>query len=519
MPLLTLPNEVLHLVIFFFVPANAKGREYGYRSTRARLKDAFQGMLHLSCTCSGLRKLVGRYLFSCVSLVRRSEIDSMMAYPRRMDSWSDGEKYRSEFMNLVGTSATLASSGSSYFADGGIAAFVTKLEARNESLYNDDLLAFPNLAHLAVLAEPPKIAQQIKLPAHLVLRTLAINIETLMMSPCLMRSAATCNRLDLFCDFNTCNPNYCFPHLQKSLVSCHCKQVNLFVSDAQCLRYPAFLSFLESLLNGSLQSLTLRVNKKACENAESQNTPEIITPLEGCRRFVMAVSSARNLRSLTMDLELVNNLNCDFTLRVPQLEKTHTGGEICFTLVDYALSVPKLLPRPREVVANIIRAMQSSTFTLVYGEVVSQAQLQALSVTRDLVSFLSSHNERRTPYSAIHTVHLSKAWSASDDGICRSYYESLLDTAKQSDLTLDERLSAEQKIVSVSSTEPPTNTSSRYKQRETFKVGQDREREGSWPMVEWNPCFETESFWSVETSFRDLEHYSARERVLSSLWA
>ncbi|KAF8001861.1 hypothetical protein HF325_004362, partial [Metschnikowia pulcherrima] len=60
-------------------------------------------------------------------------------------------------------------------------------------------------------------------------------------------------------------------------------------------------------------------------------------------------------------------------------------------------------------------------------------------------------------------------WSASDDGICRGYYESLLDTAKRSDLTLDERLLAEQKIVSVSLTEPPTNTSSRYKQRETFK--------------------------------------------------
>lgn len=516
MPLLMLPDEIINLIIYFYIPQADHGRGYGYCSIRPRLKSVFRGLINLSSTCYDLRRILGKHVFLFTSLVRRSELDSIMAYPRRMDGWSNFLEYRHLFISMAKAHYGPFHRGTDAGKRNYIASFVTRLEIPNVSLTNGDLHLFPELTHLSVLAEPMGSCTEIKLPQTMALTSLSLNIETLVASQELTRIASGCSRLDLLCDFNFCDPGTCFPYLQQQFINNSFREVDLFFSDSQALRYTSVVEFLGFIFASRVERLSLRLYKKTSGRTGPQFRQQIDSPIVSGLKLVEIISLSPYIKSLTMDLEMISRLDFETGTPIQQRVFKADFDDVCFTLVDYSLSVPKLLFRPREAVANIIQALHASSIVFAYGEVIDQAQLHALSVIRDLVLYLGLTSQRNSSYLGINMVFLEKAWSTSDDSMVRRYYELVIDASKEK-LSQNSQ-DAESKILGVCLTDLPSLTSARYRQREAFYVGHDCGHDGNWPMVEWTLNHGKDAFWSVETSLRDLEHYSARERVLLSLW-
>ncbi|GEQ70604.1 hypothetical protein JCM33374_g4282 [Metschnikowia sp. JCM 33374] len=434
-----------------------------------------------------------------------------------MDGWSKAEAYRAHFMDLTTTSGESVGRRNHPANAPNLVCFVTRLEISNLSLVHGDLGLFPHLEHLSVLAGPLDGTHDVIVPNSMSLSSLAINVETLVHSTQLMDIASRCRRLDLLCDFNFCLPDWCFGHLRRRFSSNNFKEMNLFLSESQALRYSSVVAFLGLVLQGTIESLSLRLYKKTSERSGPHLTQAIESPWQSGSDILQMLCLSPNLVNLTIDLEMCTRLHFDAGVRVPTRHPSLASKRISFTLVDPSLSVPKLLHQPREVLANLVQALGTNAFTFVYGEVIDQAHLHALSVARDLVSYLGSA-QRFTPYSDITVVLLEKAWSTADGSMIRRHYEGIIDKLQELKDVPGSRTEGEQHILGACSTKPPSFTSTRYRQRERFKVGGDLHGEGSWPMIEWGSSHGRASFWSVETSLRDLEHYSARERVLSRLW-
>lgn len=493
MSLASFPDNVWNTIFLYILPSPSQLLQHGFQP-RLSFGPLIADVLNLSVTCSQLRDICLQRLTLFVSLARASEIDSILACPRRMDQWSDLDAIRHRF---------IASFGANEFPHK-VCAHVSHLEITN--LTNGDLHAFPSLRNLVILAPPLDGIQAVVPP--LDLTVLAVNMEILLATPNLLMAARNCSRLDVLCELEPGPANAAFAQLSNVLCSnTNLAELNVFVADAGLLQ-TAFLTLLAKLPQNTLHSLGLRVfNSKTRAQAEAQHDPHTAHTSE---TFLDFLRSASALKSLIIDYDILARL--DFDPEFACASKSPVPGAR-FTMVDHSLSVPKLLFRPRLIVANLIRAMGATELAFVYGEVIDQSHLHAIGVVSNLLLYMALE---ATPYIGITKIALEKAWAMTDDSLVRMHCESLLD--RYAAAPPDQKREIASSIKSVKRKNRFPFSSPRYRQPEIYEVFYSWDEDRHVPVILPSQITMQDRFWLVETSLRDLEHYSVRERELLRLW-
>lgn len=536
MSLLLLPDEILNQIICCASegadPNSLARSRHTFSPNSVRIRQGYDDLASLSMTCVRLRNMCGPVLFPFLSLVRKSEIDAILAYPTRLDKWSDCRVYRRAYFKellesnfrecsdaeLAKKSFRTSVSGDVRFWSRYQRSFsannhVTELEICNETLRSGELGHFPLLRNLRVLDS----ALLVPIDEHSLLliqiALLLINFGTFLRSDAILLWVSHLERLDTVCEVNDLHPGHSFSNLKSKLSGpIRLRQFNFFVNDADVLRYAEFVDFLRFLVQkGSIESISIRLTRKnGHANINKWNI------LENNGPAILEALRSPALRSVTLDYDVISKLEFPADYQPVSAEK----AELCFTLVDYSLSVPKLLFKPREIVANTIQALGATEVVFIYGEVIDQAHLHAIGVMSNLLVYLALDSKRN--YSKITKVSMEKAWSVADDTLVRTHYEKLMDSWETAPKGA-QRQSFHRDIVRVALDENHLFTSPRYRRRDNYIViPQDSTAQGALVPI-MLPTFAQniprDAFWSVESSLRDLEHYGVREKALSRLWA
>lgn len=556
MSLLLFPDEVIHEIIYHLtsgsVCLNLTETSAGYARLRrpegsftpntCKIPLGYMDLLALSTTCTRLRIMCGESLFSFISLVRRSEIDAILAYSTRMDKWSDSRGLHRQFMKevlesnfsqcseeeLAKMSFRPSVNGDKHFWSKyqrtfSVNHYVTELEISNESLKNGDLSLFPALASLQVLDKPARI----ELPRDSVaafgskLKKLAINLETLLGCGHLLRLLPQLHELNLICDIHSLIPNASLTELKKAFGNRNKLSIfTFFVTDPDLLQYTEYMDFLHHILaTGIIKTFILRLTRKVGLQATAKTWEVFDRAEKSWPAFVNALNSCNTLNSVMIDFDLISRLLFPLAFVLPERESPFPP-HVSFYLIDYSLSVPKLLFRPREIVANIIQAIRATEVVFIYGEVIDQSHLHAIGVMSNLLMYLASDSHRASPYIGVAKVSMEKAWSTSDDSLVRHHYESLIDSYEAADKGTADKKELASRIVNVSLGDHHVFSSPRYRRREEYSVVAQKSSHGD-TMPIMLPTFKLQSrdyFWAAESMLRDLEHYCMREKALSSIW-
>lgn len=491
----------------------------------------YNDVLNLSSVCRYFRQLLGPGIFSFLSLVRWSEVDSILDYPSRMDRLSNSKDIRRRVLheliyeNWLGSSnegtrgddSTLPGVNNAYQLNLSFNNFVTHLEVCNDSLLSGEISkeAFPRLKHLWVLDYPLDRDILKDLPQ---LESLAINISSLLKCESYMECIPSVSRLDLICDINSLQPSGTLTNFIKKLLhkKPRLRELNFFSSDSEILRYKEFSQLLLIFCSLDLLELfSLRLTNKHIGN--SNNAWEILPVDENGPLFIKLLQQCPCLKNLMIDFSFINSLGFPKNYVTPCKS---SDRQTSFTLVDSSLSAPKLLFRPREVIGSLIQGIGANRIVFVYGEVIDQAFLHAMGLMSNLLLHLQSSSRTKSAYTEISLVSLEKMWSMGDDSLVRSHYETLMDKWEIEKKMDGGKLWHEIRSSYRDRTFP--FNSPRYKKPEHFEVQlqpSDAAVEETVPiMIPQIHGLRLSEFHSVESSLRDLEHYCFKDKALSSIW-
>lgn len=541
--MLVLPDEVLHEIVLHLTDSNVRlsvphndpvfsrhrRPNDSFAPNSSRINHGYSDLISLSSTCTRFRKLLAKSLFYSVSLVRRSEIDAIMAYPTRLDKWSHTlNEYRELVETVLEANFALCeretqdlqflSVKSRYQRELSLNHFVSTLEITNNVLRSDTLSLFPSIVSLKVLDMPASI--ECGITAEFLgqsITQLSVNLETLLGCDSLMALVPQLHKLTTICDIHSLEPGKSLPNLERALGSGHnLRHLDVFVSDPNLLQYMEFMDLFKHILShGPIETLQLRLTKKV--GLQAAPKPWSVFPRvdDSGPAFVGALASSKLVSSVAIDLGLANNLAFPANYRIPTREAPPQC--VSFYLIDYSLSVPELLSHPREVVATLLLALGVTDLIFIYGEVIDQAQILAISVITNLLMYMLNHQKHTC---RVQAVSVEKAWSMSDDSLVRHYYETLMDSYDAALPGSSAKKHLLLRIARVSSTAYHHFSSPRYRRREEYAVEThscSSMQTATLVPLEKSP-HRPDHFWPAECLGRDLDHYCMRERALSSIW-
>lgn len=527
MPLLDLTDDILDYIIDLVGSSFPNRPKQSFSPALSRYEDT-GSLMAIGLTCSRLHQLAATHSFSFLSLVRVSEIDALLAGPSRLNNWSDPTAYSREFFgDVLGDNfdacgaAELATVGHRKSVRGSLRLesryqrllsmnnFVTSLEILADML--SALEYFPRLAILKILGHGTESSETHSAAVVPHLRTLSVNVEVLLASPALLRAVPQLLRIDMIADFNLIQPL----NLEDLALKFHnqrLRELNFFANCAEVLNFTHFLAILEPL---DLEKLAIRL----CRRGTLFQSPKFEMTLPAGPAVIGLLQKYSRLSLLIIDSDILSRLTFPQEYRPSQNHDSRNPDQEApqrrFVLVEYSLTVPKLLFNPRQIVIQFIRALHISEFGLVYGEVIEQSHLHAIGILSNLVSVLAT-GTAQGPYMDICKVSLEKAWSISEETDQRRRYESL-------NRDFGEARTSFRAIASASVTDRTLFTSPRYRKKEVLGVlTQENVLAGLEPVPIMLPvCGDIPydvDFWSGEASLRDLGHYSIREKKLSSIW-
>lgn len=527
MPLLDLTDDILDYIIELAGGSFPNRSKNSFSPAISRYEDT-ASLRAIGLTCSRLHQLAGTHLSSFLSLVRVSEIDALLAGPSRLNNWSEAAVYAREyFLEVLGDNfdacgaaelATLCCR-KSILGDSKLKSryqrylsmnnFVTSLEILADML--SALEYFPRLAILKVMGHVIKESDTFSATGLLHLRTLCVNVEVLLASPALLQAIPLLFRIDMIADFNLLQSLH-LENLALKFQNQRLRELNFFANCAEVLNFTRFLAILEPL---DLEKLAIRL----CRRGTLFQSPKFeMTGPAGPAVIGLLLKYSR-LSLLIVDSDILSRLAFpqDYwpSRNYVSRNKDEAVPQRRFVLVEYSLTVPKLLFNPRQIVIQFIRALHISEFGLVYGEVIEQSHLHAIGILSNLVSVLAT-SSTQGPYLDVRRVSMEKAWSISEETDQRRRYESL-------NRDFGEARTSFRAIASASVRDRTLFTSPRYRKKEVLVVlTQGNVLAGLEPVPIMLPvCGDIpydEDFWSGEASLRDLGHYSIREKKLSSIW-
>ncbi|PVH14653.1 40S ribosomal protein S19-B [Candidozyma duobushaemuli] len=275
-------------------------------------------------------------------------------------------------------------------------------------------------------------------------------------------------------------------------------QLDLFIMSPEVLFLNDFLTFLTHIAGGSsIESLTIRTFK----SRKTVGSQWEVIEIPNGPKFLAVLKSAKSLVNLTLDYAFMKYLQ--FPRDYATTNEVERSAPISLNLVDESFGLPTLLPIEREVVTYIIATIKATHVGLIYGRVQEGSHLNALSFMNNLLAHLGSF-----PFSnQIQLVSLYEAWSYSDDGMMRDYYQKIINAIEAASKDSEAR-KLKMTLVKASRISRFDFNSPRYQKQEFYSVLQ---QEGSLSM-DTKPVHRSklpiDIFNAAEASLRDLEYYS-----------
>lgn len=532
----TLPEQIIHEVVFWLtdsllvLEASADDKRFPLNERPSLLFtpnccrfNNYSSVLQLSTTCKRFRRLLAPALFGFLSLVRTSEIDSILKYATdKANGAKQNQGFWEDYVKTIGNIEPSARIDTSKRTPDQqslrINNYVTHLEATQDVLTAGSPVSismFPMLRHLKILDKRP-LSSSIDLLGDIQLLSLAIHLAALCSCGALISRLPSLQRLDLILDMSTLYPkrpdNLLDPlglHDIGNLISkSNMIQLNLFIMSPEVLYLTDFLAFLAQIANGSsIESLTIRTFKtrqtigSQWKVFESPNGPD----------FLAALKNAKLLVNLTLDYAFMKHLH--FPRNYATTNEFEKSTPVSLSLVDESFGLPTLLPIEREVVSYIIATIKATHVGLIYGRVQEGSHLNALSFMNNLLAHLGSFSFSYQ----IQFVSLYEAWSYSDDGMMRDYYQKILN-ASEAGSKESEAHKCKMALIKASRISRFDFNSPRYQKQEVYSVLQ---QEGllSMDTKQVNQSnLAIDIFNSAEASLRDLEYYSCPNKELSAIW-
>lgn len=498
----------------------------------------YKAIVLLSATCKRLRRLLAPTLFEFVSLVRISELDSIIKSPRHLNRLSyqnqylkltDPETFEKQFFNAISSSngngedKDKTQSGQT-FDDQSLSMnnYVTHLEATESILSLDlpskSLSAFPMLKHLKILDQPALIPSKgLDCPG---LKTLAIHLESLSRCDTRLIKLPQLERLDLICDLSKIHPRKeaagsiaGLLDIAEMLSLSNLRQLNLFVTSSDALVLPSFLTFLAILIERNfIETLSIRLSKTR-EPRQLNWRAEFET---SGPKLISVLSRAKLLTEFTVDHSMMRGLHFPPDYEVPESFQQSTA--ISFNLVVSSLELPILLSKEQAIASFIVTAIKATHFSFVYGRVQEGSHLSALSLMNGLLEYIIEHQ----PNSRLTSASLVEAWSHSDDGMIADHYRGIMDKLKTDQNTTqgsDTTKQLKHTVISASRASLFNFNSPRFRKPEYYGVHRLSPLDIGpvlRPVKAKDPLADT--FTSVEASLRDLEYYCSPEKRLSNIW-
>lgn len=491
----------------------------------------------LSTTCKRLRRLLAPTLFEFVSLVRISELDSIIKSPRHLDKLSnerqylkltDPESFEDQFFNTVYSNVKAEHGGKvqsgQVFHDKSLSMnnFVTHIEATERTLSltqpSRSLLAFPRLKHLKILDQPaPNPSKGIDCPG---LISLAIHLESLKHCDLRLTNLQQLERLDLICDLSKIHPrkeeagsSAGLLDIAEMLSLSSLRQLNLFVTSSDALILEDFITFLAIIIEGnSVQKLSIRLSK----SREPRLLNWRVQFENSGPKFISVLSGAKLLADFTLDHSLMKVLHFPPDYEVP--DTFQQCAPTSFNLIVSSLDLPILISKEQAIVSFIVAAMKATHVSFVYGRVQEGSHLSALSVMNGLLEYIIEHQ----PNSRLTSASLMEAWSHSDDGMIADHYRGIMDelnTGHNITQRNDTTRKLKHALITASRTSPFNFNSPRFRKPEYYGVHRLSPLDIGpvlRPIKAKDPP--ADSFNTVEASLRDLEYYCSPAKRLSNIW-
>lgn len=532
----TLPEQIIHEVVFWLtnsllvLEASADDKRFPSNERPPLLFtpncckfNNYSSVLQLSTTCKRFRRLLAPALFGFLSLVRTSEIDSILKYATdKANGAQQSQSIGKDYARIIESSEFSAKNATSKRIPDphwSMNNYVTHLEATQDVLTIGSPISvsmFPMLKHLKILDKRP-LSNALNLLGDVQLISLAIHLACLCSCGALISGLPKLQRLDLILDMSTMYPKRSENELLgplglldigNEISKSKLIQLDLFIMSPEVLFLNDFITFLTHIAGGSsIESLTIRTFK----SRKTVGSQWEVIEIPNGPKFLAVLKSAKLLVNLTLDYAFMKYLQ--FPRDYATTNEVERSAPISLNLVDESFGLPTLLPIEREVVTYIIATIKATHVGLIYGRVQEGSHLNALSFMNNLLAHLGSF-----PFSnQIQLVSLYEAWSYSDDGMMRDYYQKIINAIEAASKDSEAR-KLKMTLVKASRISRFDFNSPRYQKQEFYSVLQ---QEGLLSM-DTKPVHRSklpiDIFNAAEASLRDLEYYSCPNKELSAIW-
>lgn len=481
---LLLPDDIIRRVLYWLTYGQFQQFKTLNILKYCNQKDYYdENLINLSSTCIALRKLIGPMIFSHLSLVRFNQIDVIL------------KTYQSNEIKQQ-TNLKLLNQFEKFFRfDYSFHQFVTYLECDNSLVFKLNSI-FPNLKVLKLLDQANYINQSSSSLNLKNLQYLSINLCTFLN----FTSFDSLHRLDILIDFDQLRINQLlkFPKLY------NLKMMNLFLNKLYVINYQILLDWITEITQtNQLFSINFRLLKSRCiGNNFSYNwkiySSEKYQNVVGHYTGLKFIEIIDDIDNIGIDLSIFQELI--FPLNYWQKNNDSHRSSKTLTLIEPYLGVPQLSIATKALLHEFISSSNINHLNFKFGEVIDQADLQALNLITDLIMDFTCKHENNL----IQSVQIEKCWSVTDEIIIRDHYTLLLQNQSKH----------KQKLNNATTFQKLPFNSPRFRVNDIYSVDYSHTK----PHLHLIQSNFDDYFWSIESSKLELEQYSMAPRKLSSIW-
>ena len=458
------PIEVLHAILnhlcVFLIHLEKQDDPYTSTSKGSSCKN-YHDVVNLSATCRYIRLFLGPYLFQMISVVRKTQVESLLQLPKAPKS--PKLKLYDEVLQFKT-----------------IHEYVTTLETDTM----DIVPLFPSLERLIVLGNCSGDSNSA--PS---LRSLTISAGTLLKCPGVLEAANNLNSLHMLCAFHDIEASGLSP-LKHYFEDHKLTELNLYFGRAAHITYDTTLDFIALVVSASqIQRVGLHVARRSFQE-DDRNWPCSSYPVASQKLLQSLLSSPIN--SLSFDIGILVQLH----IPNPSLFGSRMSPQpgLCFTLIDPSFAFHSWHLLNFHTLAQIFQIFHVREFQWKYGEVIDESHLQALDAAVNTIARIHDFNGCEIDF-----LQLEKCWSVADDTLIRQHLKS---PENHPNATIRDRYSF---------------NSPRYRLPESYAVVYLET--ASIHQIEQRDEAEAENrFWTLQLTLLDMQQYCLPQRKRSSIW-
>ena len=456
------PAEVLHSILnylcVFLIHLDKREDPYTNPSKRTSCKNSHD-VVNLSATCRYIRLFLGPYVFQMISVVRKTQIESLLQLPKVEQKLNLSDEIL-HFKTIHN--------------------FVTTLETNTM----DIIPLFPSLERLIVLANcsgDSNIAHS--------LRSLTISAGTLLKCSGLSKVVNRLNSLHMLCAFHDIDSSGLSP-LKEVFEDHNLKELNLYFGRAAHITYDTTLDLIVLVVSSSqIQRVGLHVARRSFQE-DDRNWP-CSSHLKASEKLLNSLLSSE-ITSLSVDISILVQLQVPNPTRF--CTKNSPKPNFCFTLIDPSFAFHSWHLLNFHTLAQIFQLFNVKEFQWKYGEVIDESHLQALDAAVNTIARIRELNGCEIDF-----LQLEKCWSVADDTLIRQH---LKIPENHSNATIRTRYSF---------------NSPRYRRPESYAVVYLNI--ASIHQLEQRDETEAENrFWTLQLTLLDFQQYCLPQRKRSSIW-